>query len=203
MNFRVTAILVAVAVLLGLGVYLFEFRRERPEPAATAGAGPLWEGLKAGDVMGLKVTDKDGKTVDLTKSGADWQIVAPNPGPGDAASLDNAARQLTEARATRKIEAKDVKLDEFGLQPPLYVVTLRIGAGERVLNIGDQTPDKLSVYVQKPGDPAVYLVSNAVTAPLAGFITRPPVQPTPLPALTVLPPAPGQTPPAVTPSPRP
>lgn len=205
MNFRVTAILVVVAVALGLAVYFFEFRRERPEPAATGGAGPVWEGLKAADVTGLKIVDKDGKTVDLTKSGAAWQIAAPSSGPADTTVLDNAARQLAEARATRKIDAQDVKLDEFGLQPPQYVATLSTTGGERVLNIGAQTPDKTSVYVQKPGDPAVYLVSNAVTAPLAGFIANPPLQPTPLPALTVLPSAPAQVPATATPvsTPRP
>ncbi len=203
MNFRLTGALVLVAAVLVAGVYFFVVRRDNADDttAATGSGAPvaLFD-LKAADVTRLKVADNSGKAVEVTKSGDAWTLTAPSQGPADSPRVDSAVQQLAGTKASRKIEAKDVDKAAFGLDKPAYIITLGTTAGDKTLTVGGQTPDKSSDYVQKADDPAAYLLSTFTVSAATDMLSRPPLPPTPAPALTVLPgapiaaPTPGATP---------
>jgi hypothetical protein len=189
MNPRLTAILAVIAIVLVGGLYYYDVVREKPdESESTAPGAPvaLWD-LKATDVTGLKVTDNAGKSVEVARDGGAWKIVAPSQEPADSARVDTVVSQLATAKSTRKIESKDVNAVDFGLDKPAFVITLTTTGGNRSLTIGGPTFDKTSYYVQKDGDTAAYLVSNLTIDSATGFVANPPQQPTPEPALTLLP----------------
>ena len=202
MNFRNTLILVVIAVVVVAGVYFTEGQRDTAQDAAKTAGGqsvPVLD-LKAADVTRLKVTDKDGKTVEAAREGGDWKLVAPTAAPGDTTRLDSAVRQVVETRATRKLEAKDVNLAELALDKPAFTISLTTAAGEKTLKVGDQTPDKAAYYIQRADDGSIYTVSTFAVSGATGLVANPPVQPTATPGLTVLPPEPTATP-SATPKP--
>ena len=201
MNFRNTVILVVIAVVVVAGVYFTEGRRDTSQDAAKTSSGQSVQvlDLKAADVTRLKVTDKDGKTVEATHEGGEWKLVAPTQAPGDTARLDSIVRQVVETRATRKLETKDVNLTDLALDKPAFTLTLTTAAAEKTLKVGDQTPDKSAYYIQAD-DGSIYTISTFAVSGATGLIADPPVQPTPTPGLTVLPPEATYTP-TVTPEP--
>ena len=202
MNFRNTVILVVIAVVVVAGVYFTEGRRDTSQDAAKTSSGQSGQvlDLKAADVTRLTVADNSGKAVEVTKSGDAWTLTAPSQGPADSPRVDSAVQQLAGTKASRKIEAKDVDKAAFGLDKPAYIITLGTTAGDKTLTVGGQTPDKSSDYVQKADDPAAYLLSTFTVSAATDMLSRPPLPPTPAPALTVLPgapiaaPTPGATP---------
>lgn len=208
MNFRNTLILVVIAIAVVAGVYFTEGRRDTSQDAAKTTTGqPSVQvlDLKAADVTRLRVTDKDGKTVEATREGGDWKLVAPTQAPGDTARLDGVVRQVIETRATRKLEAKDVNLTDLALDKPAFTITLATAAAEKTLKVGDQTPDKAAYYIQAD-DGSIYTISTFAVSGATGLIANPPVQPTATPGLTVLPPEATRTPtatpePSATPKP--
>ncbi len=189
MNFRLTGLLVLIAIALVAAVYFFDVRRDKTEDTTSTGSGApvaLFD-LKADDVTRLKVTDNTGKTVEVTKDGGAWRLVAPSQEPADATRVDSVVRQVAEAKASRKIEAQDVDKAAFELDKPATIITLGTASGDKTLNVGGQTPDKGSYYVQKTDDPAAYLLNGLAVTAATGLVSRPPTQPTPTPALTLLP----------------
>ncbi len=209
MNFRNTLILFIIAVAVVVGVYLTEGRRDTAQDADKTSSGAQSVqvlDLKVADVTRLRVTDKDGKTVEAAREGSDWKLVAPSQAPGDTARLDGVVRQVVETRATRKLETKDANLADFGLDKPTATISLTTGAGEKTIKVGDQTPDKSAYYIQRADDGSVYTISTFAVSGAMGLAANPPLQPTPLPGLTVLPPEPTAAPtatPAASATPKP
>jgi hypothetical protein len=200
MNFRITAILAVIAIAVVGGLYWWENIREKPPETPPAGAPVALWGVKPEAVTGVKIVAADGNTVEVIREGEGWKMVAPSQEPADTTRVDTVVRQLADARSIRKIEAKDVNPADFELQKPAYVVTLTTAGGLQVLSIGGQTADKTSYYTQKAGDPGVYLINNLAITGATALVANPPKQPTPAPALTILPgdpvgtPAPKSTP---------
>jgi len=86
----------------------------------------------------------------------------------------------------------------FGLQEPEAQVTLVLTDGTTInAGIGAENPRRTARYLQKAGDPLVYLVSSGDVSELLRLVDDPPYPPTPTP-----PPSPPETP-TVEPSPVP
>jgi hypothetical protein len=195
---RNTLILLAILVVLGAYVYFFEMRT--PEAGTSVGGGEADNlavfDLVENDIVGLSVADAHGAITSLSREpNQPWQLTAPTQEPADDFRVTTMVSRLARLRASRVLT--DVTdLANYGLTTPVLTATLAISGGAKVsLVAGDQTPDKSGYYALHVGTPNVYILFSNVVDDLKGFVSEPPVQPTPTPTgaasptpgLTILP----------------
>lgn len=111
----------------------------------------------------IGIKKRDGTDVDLSRSGSSWQIAAAEPLPADQDTVSGLAGSFAPLTADL-LEDKASNLQGYGLAQPAVTVTLtkKDGKTEQLL-MGDEVPGGSSqVYLQKAGDPKVYLLSSSV-----------------------------------------
>lgn len=204
-----TLILVGILAVLAI-VTVWVSRLPAPtEEGVQPTAAPLW-GDMGEDITAITVT-MGLERVAVQHSADGWQILLPSEGAADEARLIRTASNLAGLRYTR-ILADVGNLGDFGLQPPQAQATLAFSNGLSIdITIGITNPIGSSRYVQKVGDPKIYLVSAYSLQDLFDLVQSPPYAPTPTPLLgpvetpTAEPtPAPAETPtPTKTPRPTP
>ncbi len=205
MSTRTTLILLLVLIVVVAGVYLLEFRNPAGQ-GATAGATSsaptslLTVSLPA--ISGITVRDVvSGTTVSATRDvSGTWWLAQPAGQPADPASLSSMAQQLSNIYVQRTLTPTG-SLADYGLVTPTLTVEVTTAEGATSFGVGDETPSKGAYYVQKSGDPHVYLVDTSLVDNLKQFAGKPPVAqpPTPAAGLPALPTfeAPTQAAPAV------
>lgn len=191
-----TLVLVCILAALAAYIFLVEAKREPlPEEGALPTPAPLWE-FGGDDVTEITVTRGE-QTTAVKRDDGGWQMTAPEETEADSGRLDGLANRVANMRSTRAM-ADVGDLAAFGLQEPEVQATLVLSDGTEIhLAIGSENPRRTARYVQKEGDPLVYLVSTADVDGLLRLVDEPPYPPTPTP-----PPSPLGTP-TVEPSPTP
>nr|HID14655.1 DUF4340 domain-containing protein [Anaerolineae bacterium] len=191
-----TLVLVGICAALAAYIFLVEAKREPPpESGVRPTPAPLWE-FGGGDVAEITVT-KGEQTTAVKRDDGGWRMTAPEESEADAGRLDGVANRVASMKSTRAM-ADVSNLADFGLQEPEVQVTLVLSDGTTInLAVGAENPRRTVRYVQKEGDPLVYLVSTGDLEGLLRLVDEPPYPPTPTP-----PPSPLETPTAE-PSPAP
>ena len=175
-----TLVLVGIMALLAAYIFLVEAKRESPsEEGMMPTPAPLWE-FEGGDITGITVT-KDEQTIAVERTDLEWRMTTPEAGEADSGRLNGLVYRIAEMQFTRAMS--DVgNLADFGLQEPEVQVTLVLSDGMTInLGIGAENPRHTARYVQKAGDPLVYLVSTADADGLLRLIDEPPYPPPNLP----------------------
>jgi len=193
-----TLVLVGLCAALAAYIFLVEAKREPPpEPGAPPTPGSmLGVGVEGGDLVGITVT-KGEQTTAVEREDGGWRMSAPEEAEADSGRLDGVANRVAEMRFTRAM-ADVGDLSAFGLQEPEVQVTLVLSDGTTInLAVGAENPRRTARYVQKEGDPLVYLVPTSNLEGLLRLVDEPPYPPTPTP-----PPGTPETP-TVEPSPTP
>jgi len=197
-----TLVLLGILAALAAYIFLVEARREPPpEEEALPTPAPLWE-FEGGDVMGITVT-KGERTTAVVRDGSAWRMTRPEEGEADSGRLDGLVHQVAGIKFTRAMDGvgdgsvgSTGGLAAFGLQEPEVRATLVLNGGTTInVGIGTENPRHTARYVQKEGDPLVYLVPIGDVDGLIKLVDEPPYPPTSAP-----PPSPAETP-AVEPSP--
>ncbi len=92
-------------------------------------------------------------TIELTKNGSEWDISAPVKDHADSDKLKALLGAFPEIWAERFIDAKDKKLEDFGLKDPATVLTVTKPSGGTIkLLIGGESDKKLR-KVPRPAMP--------------------------------------------------
>lgn len=145
-------------------------------------------------MVGITVT-KGERTMAAVRSGLEWRMTVPHAGTADSACLNNLADQVAEMTASCATADAD-DLAAFGLQEPEARVMLMLSDGTTIdVSIGAEDPGRTTRYVQRTGDPLVYLVPAAGVDGLLGLVDEPPY----LPAPDISQPSPLETPPFISP----
>lgn len=107
------------------------------------------------------------QTIRLEKSGDEWKIVKPVQAPADFISVNGALGQLHSTQMTalkdRPEEIKDLK--QYGLDKPVVVATIGVGAESMKFEIGKEA-DPGSVWGRDPSKAAVFSINNGVAMEL-------------------------------------
>jgi hypothetical protein len=148
-----------------------------PEEEPSPTFAPLWT-FEGGDVIGITVTRGE-RTVSVVRSDLEWRITGPQAGMADSARLDNLADQVAGMTVSRAIPDADDPA-AFGLQEPEARVMLALSDGTTIdVSIGADDSDRTVRYVQRTGDPSVYLVPATGVDGLLGLVDEPPYLPAP------------------------
>ncbi|MBL7063054.1 MAG: DUF4340 domain-containing protein [Anaerolineae bacterium] len=174
----VTLVLVGIMAVLAAYIFLVEAKREPPpEEGALPTPAPLWN-FEGGDVMEITVT-KGGQTTAVERDDGEWRQTRPGEGEADSARLNGLVDQVAGMKFSRAL-ADVGDLSAFGLQEPEVQVTLVLSDGTTInVVVGAENPRGNARYVQKEGDPLVYLVTIGDVDGLIGLVDEPPYLPTP------------------------
>ncbi|HEX9507783.1 MAG TPA: DUF4340 domain-containing protein, partial [Myxococcales bacterium] len=167
-------------VAAGLGLYAYfgvmkteereTQRKERAEKifaSSPPGARGPDGGAPADPVFtSIEIKAKDDTTA-LEKKEKGWRITAPVSSPADSYVVDQVLGQLRSGKLQATVEENptDADLLKYGLKEPKFSVTAFAYAPDArkiTLHGGIENPFDGSVYVQREGDKAVYVVDGSV-----------------------------------------
>lgn len=176
-------VLLAIFAALGAFVYFTEVRPAQEQAAAGPTPSPR-------DVFTLKDVQIDrmvlsgpGQRWAAEKTGDDWQMVEPAPGPADGREINSGFLSLESLRAFRLVAEDDPELAKFGLADPVVSVEVRTTSGEIYgLSFGSENVDKQYRFAKRHDRPAIYLIHNDTYRRFERLLQLPPYQPTPTPA---------------------
>lgn len=192
MNWRTTAVLFLILVVLG--GYLYYDSQEEDDPAedettaapTTAAPAinqnvPLLEGAIANDVRQLDVSRaEDAVVATFAHDGlGEWQQTAPVAQAVLTTTLTTQVTSFIGLTSNRVFSSSENPLSAYGLDTPAYTIdldTLTDGANKQYsLAVGNETPTANGYYVQKPGDPRVYVVPKGAVDNMINLIDNPPL----------------------------
>lgn len=190
-----------LAALLAI-VLLVEARREPPpEKEGTPTPLPLLN-ISIEELQSLHISDGE-RALHIEHesdggSASAWRITAlqegaatrgataggtPTSGIADPYPVHLAADDLLHLKAQRVLLEQTTDLAQYGLDPvSLSLIAITRSGQEERINVGRQTPDGVSYYLQRPGDPRLYLVAQYTLQPFFNWLDAPPLQPTPTPS---------------------
>jgi hypothetical protein len=192
-RWRTTLIVAGIFVALLLYVVLFEARRQ---PLAEPGVQPSPTPASVLDiptngVRALRIAGGD-RTLSLAQQDGKWVIVR----AGTTGSTSEASSEAVPADASiywsiDEILGLDARLivvegtadlTQYGLGTPAMTIVIETtsGASEQ-LRVGRQTPDGTAFYLQRAGDPRLYIVDHYKIQALYDWLADPPYAPTPAP----------------------
>ncbi len=138
-------------------------------------------------VVGLLVEGADGQVIELQKSAdGTWLLVQPAtlPEGTDQTSIASTISQLGTVRVLNEL-ANPPGLDVIGLDKPTANVTLTLDSGQTTtIQVGGSSPSGNGYYVRLDGA-APKLVDKFLLDRLVGFLSTPPILPTPVLTTTI------------------
>jgi hypothetical protein len=180
-----TLLVVAAFGLLLAYMLLVEARREPPpDPGATPTPQPIlrWE---MEDLRSIHVTDGS-RTTRLEREGEDWYILEPaedaGKRPADPRTLYFPLFELSSLEARLLVSEQVTDQATFGLDVPTLTISIEARSGEGArLYAGRETADGTAFYVQREGDPRLYIVDHYKIELLQEWLSAPPFKATPTP----------------------
>ncbi len=184
MNPRNTLILLVILAALGAYTYFGEIQKGTGQATETPGSqSVVFTNLSGQDVLGLKVTTADGKSVELKReAGKSWTMVTPASQAVDDTRVNSLVDQLAQLTANRVLTQTN-NLAEYGLITGTLTADIALtGTTTHTLLIGDTNPSGNSYYALADGkQSSVYLIYTNSVDELQRLVTQPPYPPTPTP----------------------
>lgn len=160
MRARTTLILAILLILVAAFYYVAEVKGKWRKGEAEA---PAVFSLAEAEVEGLNL-ERPTETVQLLREGDGWRMGKPVEAKGDKGAIESLIATLRGARIERTVEDRPPSLADFGLDKPAVTVTVKLKGRDRpeVLQIGSRSPTETWAYAKRPGDSAVFLVTDLV-----------------------------------------
>ncbi|MGE3268278.1 MAG: DUF4340 domain-containing protein [Chloroflexota bacterium] len=192
MSPRVTIGMLALLIALGVYVYFGPTTANAPTTSGGPGSPPgaasapstpdptlqLWA-VDEAQILAVTVQRGD-QMAGVQRDGEEWQLV-PTGAAADRLRVNSLVFRLSNVRATYRVPNPGPD-SEFGLDTPSILASIRLASGESLeLTIGAKAVAETGTYARKAGDPAVYLISNALVQDLERLVTEPPLPPSPTP----------------------
>ena len=162
MRWTGTLVLLLVTVAVGAYVSLYELHRPTREELEEQAHEVL-------DVAPDQITEiriaAPKLTATLTRAQERWRLTAPVHARADEATVLRLLyflHPLGTSRVLKGTAAKPLAFADYGLAPPKATLSLTTASGPVTLAFGEATAVGSSSYVQRDGDPAVYVVRGYV-----------------------------------------
>jgi hypothetical protein len=157
---RLRSFIALLVVGLGLGAYIYFVESERAPSSDPKPKAKVFDGVAADKIEEITIAMKESDRTTLTKSGNDWQIVAPLKTAADQTEASGLATNLTTLEVQHVVEEAAEDLKQYGLAEPRSEVSFRL-AGEkepRRLLVGNKTATGGDVYAKVGADKRVLLI---------------------------------------------
>lgn len=196
MSGRTTLLLFVILVIVAAVAYYMSQQEPAAEPTATLPPTPervqFLEGIEMGAVTRLDVEDRtgddSGNASFIREPEGGWFQVVPTQTVAVSQTLNTAVSGMLNLTSQRTLSAGENPLLAYGLEEPERRITLAIRSEDgqilrHVFLVGNPTPAGSNYYMQKEGDPRIYIVPMFSVDNVFRLLTEPPV-PTPTPEVT-------------------
>lgn len=196
MSGRTTLLLFVILVIVAAVAYYMSQQEPAAEPTATLPPTPervqFLEGIEMGAVTRLDVEDlagdDSGSASFIREAEGGWFQVVPTQTKTISSTMNTAVSGLLNLTSRRTLDSAENPLSAYGLEEPERRITLAVRSEEgqilrHVFLIGEKTPAESDYYIQKEGDPRIYIVPIFSVDNVFRLLTEPPV-PTPTPEVT-------------------
>ncbi|KAB2662634.1 MAG: DUF4340 domain-containing protein [Verrucomicrobia bacterium] len=164
MNTKTTIRLMMLAITLFAVIWLLDRRRQNSGEVKT-GPPQLLPDFRRQQIVALEYSGTN-DTLRAERAGDGWRLtvpVYPAQNTPIEALLDTLAKAKILGRITaREVIAEAAGLKAFGLEPPAATITLHYPQGRANLKIGSKTPLVDQFYVQKLGEPDLFVIDAAL-----------------------------------------
>jgi hypothetical protein len=162
MSGKKTLIFLIILLLLGGYYYIVEVRIAEKKRAAEEAEKKLFQ-FKEEEIQEISVKRIDQEIV-LKKQDSVWKMIQPVTASTDAQNVKNMITSFVDAERDKTITEKSSGDQEFGLDNPEIVVTLKTQKGDTglQLSIGRETPTASGYYARVGENPTVITISTSV-----------------------------------------
>jgi hypothetical protein len=182
MSFRTTLVLFVVFALI-VGGYLGYNEWKK----SNTGTTPKLVEVDPLAIQRLEVVQGDKKVVYQKSFLKIWEMQEPRYNVVDSRVIETATVLLSGLQAP-DLKNSSANVGEYGLNPPQFTVKITLANNTvYTLLFGNKSPDGRTYYMQKEGDPKVYLMVAQLGDPVLDLFRSPPVTPTPTPTRTETP----------------
>lgn len=182
-----TLVLVVVFVVLVAGFYWFQKYKEQ-NPTVPVSDSPTVEppvylfDFTSEAIVGVTIEGTDGQVVELQKDAdGTWLMSQPPtlPEAVDQTPISSAISQIGTLRVLNELTVPPA-LDAIGLDQPGTTINLTLDTGDTVkMDVGASSPTGSGYYVRVNGG-SPKLVDKYLLDQFTGFLTTPPLLPTPV-----------------------
>jgi hypothetical protein len=134
------------------------------------------------DLSDIHVTDGISVT-HIERTGTNWHVLEPQEGIADPRTIYWPLLELASLEARLLVSAQVEDKAAYGLDVPSLTISIETRSGERAqLHAGRETPDGTAFYLQRDGDPRLYVVDHFKIELFQEWLSAPPFKATPAPA---------------------
>jgi hypothetical protein len=183
MKWRNTLILLVILAALATYTYFGVMQKGAEQATETPNSELAIFNLSGQDILSLKVTTADSKSVELKReAGQPWTMVSPASQGVDETRINSLVDQLARLTASRALTQTN-NLAEYGLITGTLTANITLTGGvTHTLLVGETNPSGSSYYALADGKQTpVYLIYSSDVDGLQRLVTQPPYPPTPTP----------------------
>ncbi len=164
MNSKTTIRLLIVATSLFVVIWFID-RRQRASGEFNSGPPNLFSEFRRTQIVAIEYSTTN-NSLRAERVADGWRLSIPAY-PAQSTPIEALLDTLGKAKVLGRITARDViaeaaGLKSFGLEPPVATVTLLYPHGRADLKIGSKAPLTDQLYVQKLGEPDLFVVDAAL-----------------------------------------
>lgn len=159
---RNTLILLVLAAAIGGYSYFVESKHTPASDAKGDGAearGKVFDKLDSTKIDDITIRGSAGETTHLKKTGNNWQIVEPSPGPVDDTEVSGLVSNLGTVEVNRTVDQDPKDLAKYGLVKPR--IDVQFTAGDKTVHqllIGSKTVTGGDLYAKRGNEKQVILI---------------------------------------------
>ncbi|HBM80388.1 MAG TPA: hypothetical protein DD426_06060 [Clostridiaceae bacterium] len=152
-------LLVLLAVLAASYIYISKRPSKTKDQGSDTQAVKLLE-LDSKKIVKINIKNKDG-ILELEKKNDKWALTSEGGINIDQNIVDTIVSTFSALNADKIVSSNPGNLGEYGLSSPSSATAILEDGSEKVVYVGDKTPDGNNYYGMVKGDPKVYLLSSA------------------------------------------
>ena len=185
-RYKTTLIVVGIFCALLAYVLLVEDKKEPPpelRPGVTPSPTPApIFGITLDDVRALEIRGGADQVTRLTRTDGAWRVALPEDVPADEVALAWTISELIRLEARQIVSEQVADPAAYALDVPALTMVIEAGTGTETIHVGRETPDGSAFYIQRQGDPRLYIIDHYKVDALLEWLVQPPYRPTPTPA---------------------
>lgn len=173
-------VVILLAALVGFAYYLKDQKKiEEANATPTAGTTFVFDSSE-GEPARIEVVSDLGDTIIIARDADNaWTIELPFAAEADQGIAEAAATQIASLKVISDVDGDP---DIFGLEAPVYVITVDFTGGKKhKLEVGDNTPTNSGYYIRLDGD-RIFIVGLSGIDSLTNLVFFPPFLNTPTPS---------------------
>ena len=183
---KTTLIVAGIFCALLAYVLLVEDKKEPPpelRPGVTPSPTPAAIlNIALADVRALEVRGGANQVTRLTYADGTWRVALPEDAPANEAALAWTMSDLLRLEARQIVSEQVSDPAAYTLDVPALTLAIEARAGTETIHVGRETPDGSAFYIQRQGDPRLYIIDHYKVDALLEWLAQPPYLPTPTPA---------------------